>query len=405
MRRDAANGELDSSPHPLRDVFTAPPGSDGSSTSTAALRRASSSIAARDVSLPISSSVVHEHRRCGARGGAAVSSSARAASMPMRDARLHVEHAGAVKPAVLRVSGIALELADRPDRIEVTEQEDLSCAAAAEFRQQVIAAHRGPRVSRVTRARRWPSSRDAELGAAPVHGRLVRRRRFEADERLDRLEQPVALARRQKSRRFIIGSMRRSPHGLRAACTMLTLGLAARPGSVSTLRRPLCRRRLPRPQQPPPQPFPRPGNRAARAAARRRPTTAPHPPRPGSAQEAAPTEATLGVPIYPGAQFIASFDAGRGQRYYIFGTDRAVSSKIVSYYRTALKQKGELVYDVPATHMFEVGTIPRRDDGVSAGRDGQGLHVGTSRRAIPTRSRAAARAFPDGHPDRARCVP
>ena len=29
----------------------------------------------------------------------------------------------------------------------------------------------------------------------------------------------------------------------------------------------------------------------------------------------------LGVPIYPGAQFIASYDAGRGQRYYLFGTN------------------------------------------------------------------------------------
>jgi hypothetical protein len=28
---------------------------------------------------------------------------------------------------------------------------------------------------------------------------------------------------------------------------------------------------------------------------------------------------------------------------------------LVTYYRTALKQKGELVYDVPATHEFDVG--------------------------------------------------
>jgi hypothetical protein len=30
--------------------------------------------------------------------------------------------------------------------------------------------------------------------------------------------------------------------------------------------------------------------------------------------EQAPTEQTLGLPIYPGAQFITSKDAGRGQR-------------------------------------------------------------------------------------------
>jgi len=62
----------------------------------------------------------------------------------------------------------------------------------------------------------------------------------------------------------------------------------------------------------------------------------------------------LGVPIYPGAQFIASYDAGRGQRYYIFGS-AAPFVDLVTYYRTALKQKGELVFDVPATHEFDVG--------------------------------------------------
>ena len=70
--------------------------------------------------------------------------------------------------------------------------------------------------------------------------------------------------------------------------------------------------------------------------------------------DAAPTEATLGVPIYPGAQFIASYDAGRGQRYYIFGS-AATFVDLVAYYRTVLKQKGELVYEVPATHAFDVG--------------------------------------------------
>ena len=60
------------------------------------------------------------------------------------------------------------------------------------------------------------------------------------------------------------------------------------------------------------------------------------------------------MPIFPGAQFIASYDAGRGQRYYIFGSP-ATFVDLVAYYRTVLKQKGELVYDVPATHEFDVG--------------------------------------------------
>ena len=110
-----------------------------------------------------------------------------------------------------------------------------------------------------------------------------------------------------------------------------------------------------------PQPFPgapRPPQ-PARPAPAPPPTTAPPaataPPRsaPG-APEGAPTEATLGLPIYPGAQFITSYDAGRGQRYYIFGS-AASFVDLVGYYRTALKDKGELVYDVPATHEFDVG--------------------------------------------------
>ncbi len=62
----------------------------------------------------------------------------------------------------------------------------------------------------------------------------------------------------------------------------------------------------------------------------------------------------LGVPVYPGAQFIGSYDAGRGQRYYIFGS-AASFVDLVTYYRNVLKQKGELVFEVPATHEFDVG--------------------------------------------------
>jgi len=107
-------------------------------------------------------------------------------------------------------------------------------------------------------------------------------------------------------------------------------------------------------QQPVPQPFPRPGTAPAQRPAPPPPmppgTSQPAPPRPG----AAPTEAMLGVPIYPGAQFITSYDAGRGQRYYIFGS-AASFVDLVTYYRTQLKQKGELVFEVPATHEFDVG--------------------------------------------------
>jgi len=108
-----------------------------------------------------------------------------------------------------------------------------------------------------------------------------------------------------------------------------------------------------------PQPFPRPAQSAAPSqppaaqTAPKPPATAPTAPKPAGDQ-AAPTEAMLGIPIYPGSQFITSYDAGRGQRYYIFGSASSFVD-LVNYYRTVLKQKGEMVYEVPATYEFDVG--------------------------------------------------
>jgi hypothetical protein len=75
---------------------------------------------------------------------------------------------------------------------------------------------------------------------------------------------------------------------------------------------------------------------------------------PATATEAPPTEQQLGLPVIPGAQFLRSYDAGRGQRYYLFGTE-ALLEEVVAYYRTALKQRGDVVFERPATYMFEVG--------------------------------------------------
>ena len=117
-------------------------------------------------------------------------------------------------------------------------------------------------------------------------------------------------------------------------------------------------------QQPPvPQPFPRGGTqKTAPPSPSPQPTPQPAAPAPPAAPakpaapvaEAVPTEATLGLPIYPGAQYLTSYDAGRGQRFYLFGS-AASFVDVVTYYRTVLKQKGDLVYEIPATHEFDVG--------------------------------------------------
>ena len=106
-----------------------------------------------------------------------------------------------------------------------------------------------------------------------------------------------------------------------------------------------------------PQPFPRPGEPKPAAPPVQRPVEqppAPVQPVPAPSPTEPPTEASLGVPIYPGAEYIASYDAGRGQRYYLFGTN-AVFTEIVNYYKNVLKQKGELVYEEPAIHQFDLG--------------------------------------------------
>ena len=112
--------------------------------------------------------------------------------------------------------------------------------------------------------------------------------------------------------------------------------------------------------QPVPQPFPKPGQPPVQAPARPpQPPPAPAAAPADPAAAAAPTEATLGVPIYPTAQFITSYDAGRGQRFYLFGS-AASFSDLVAYYRTVLKQRGDVVFEVPATHAFDVGRFDDR---------------------------------------------
>jgi hypothetical protein len=72
-------------------------------------------------------------------------------------------------------------------------------------------------------------------------------------------------------------------------------------------------------------------------------------------REQAPTPDSLGVPsFHPAMRYLESYDAGGGQRFYLFGADIPFA-EIVSYYQKLLKVKGELVFDEPATHMFDIG--------------------------------------------------
>jgi len=106
-----------------------------------------------------------------------------------------------------------------------------------------------------------------------------------------------------------------------------------------------------------PQPFPRPAESRPQSpppAGRTPPPVGVLPPAAAAQNPGEPNEATLGLPIYPGAQFLVSYNAGRGQRYYLFGSNTDFA-QIVNYYKSVLKQRGELVYEEPPIHMFEVG--------------------------------------------------
>ena len=113
----------------------------------------------------------------------------------------------------------------------------------------------------------------------------------------------------------------------------------------------------PFPKVGPPQPAKPPATAPAQPPSATPPATPPST-APASTRQPAPagvpTEATLGVAIYPGAVFLTSYDAGRGQRYYLFGTNSGFV-EIVNYYKTTLKQKGELIYETPSIHQFDIG--------------------------------------------------
>jgi hypothetical protein len=112
--------------------------------------------------------------------------------------------------------------------------------------------------------------------------------------------------------------------------------------------------------QPTPQPFPggpvsaRQGGQGPGRPVTPPPAGTPAKPAATAPREAPPSEVTLGAPVYPTAVFLGSFNAGPGQRYYLYGSTASFAD-LVTYYRGVLKQRGELVFDEPATHMFDTG--------------------------------------------------
>ena len=108
-----------------------------------------------------------------------------------------------------------------------------------------------------------------------------------------------------------------------------------------------------------PQPFPKPGQKPPATkpvgpAPVQQTAPAAEPPAVAAPASGQPDEATLGAPVYPAAQFITSYDAGKGQRYYLFGTMTSYP-EIVQYYRNTLRQRGDEIFQEPPVHQFDLG--------------------------------------------------
>jgi hypothetical protein len=125
-----------------------------------------------------------------------------------------------------------------------------------------------------------------------------------------------------------------------------------------------------------PQPFPRPNTQKPAQpppSTQAPPPQAPAPKAPApqapppqapqaSRSDGSPSEAELGAPIYPSAVFLTSYDAGRGQRFYIFGSEIPYA-ELVAYYKTVLKQRGDELFEAPPTHQFETARF--RDESMA----------------------------------------
>jgi hypothetical protein len=120
------------------------------------------------------------------------------------------------------------------------------------------------------------------------------------------------------------------------------------------------------PAPPPPQtPAPTPAPPVTRAPAPAPPAAAPAAAQPAPQAPAAnaPTPGLPdlgGIPLYPNAVYLTSYDAGRGQRFHLYGVLLPFADA-VTFYRTALKTRGDELFSSPPTHQFEIGRFREAD--------------------------------------------
>ncbi|HTH25291.1 MAG TPA: hypothetical protein VL919_09290 [Vicinamibacterales bacterium] len=138
------------------------------------------------------------------------------------------------------------------------------------------------------------------------------------------------------------------------------LSLATANAAAAQTPQPFPRPNSQKPAQPPPTTTAKPPAPAPQSPAPQAPSAPQAPKAPQETGE--PTEAMLGAPIYPSAVYLTSYDAGRGQRFYLFGST-VPYAELVAYYKTVLKQKGDELFEAPPTHQFETARF--RDESMA----------------------------------------
>ena len=110
---------------------------------------------------------------------------------------------------------------------------------------------------------------------------------------------------------------------------------------------------------PPPKPFPgsststaKPPDPAPQTGAAQAPVMTPQ--GPAAPPKSGCDAASLGAPVYPGAEYVDSFDAGKGQRFCMFGTDGGYAD-IVEYYKRTLKTGNREIFRAPGVWQFDLG--------------------------------------------------
>ena len=156
-------------------------------------------------------------------------------------------------------------------------------------------------ISGDARTKRFQATR--QLAATAIQRRFVRGRRLEANEILNQAFDPVAVSSAAARRDCIGWTARTSGYNetmiFRIATTVASLAILSVVVTGSGR-----------------------ANQAAPPASQR-----PQPPRPATnvpplfPEEAAPSESVLGVTVYAGAVFLTSYEAGKGQRFYLYGSN------------------------------------------------------------------------------------